>query len=96
MNPLALLSLTTFGPTLLLGAIQGTSMPDWSRWAMGISGIAAMGFAAHELMRPEPDALVLVTGLQRELQTTSEPAAALRLAISHLRADPHYYSREGA
>lgn len=94
MNPLAFLSLTTFGPALLLGAVQGGgAMPEWSRWVMGLTGVAAMGLAAHELCRPAPDSVLLVMGLQRELQTTSEPAAALRLAIDHLRADPHYYTR---
>jgi hypothetical protein len=96
MNPLAVLALTTFGPTLLLGALQGGSaMPEWSRWAMGISGLAAMGVAARELLHPAPtdNANALVAGLQRELQHTSDPATALRLVLDHVRADRDYYTR---
>lgn len=96
MNPLAVLALTTFGPTLLLGAVQGgEALPSWSRWMMGIGGLAAMGFAAQELMRP-PGQTPLVRGLQHELGHTADPVAALKLAIANLQTDPRHYDKLAA
>ena len=91
---LPLLTATTFGPAMIVAAVQGSdTLPQWRRAS---TGVVAMGMGLHALMT-EPSAPVnefvakLAKATEHEMEHTKDPAIAMQIALDHLKKNPDYY-----
>ena len=96
---LPVMSVAIIGPALIIGAVQSEdALPLWGRITMAVVGVAAIGVGVKAMIESPAtggkgamDQLVL--GAQRELEHTKDPAAAMQIALDHLKQDADYYQK---